>query len=65
LQAFTDDEIRTISDFYQTPVGAKFLEKSAQLMQLGVQIGTKEAQSKQAKLIERIKPFMKKHGIKQ
>jgi hypothetical protein len=64
-QTFTDDEISTITKFYQTPVGARFLEKSPQLMQLGAQIGMKEAQSKQIKLMERVKPFMEKHGIKQ
>jgi len=65
LQTFTDDEIRKITEFYQTPVGARFLEKSPQLMQLGAQIGMKEAQSKQVKLMERVKPFIEKHGIKQ
>jgi len=64
-QTFTDDEIRKITEFYQTPVGARFLEKSPQLMQLGAQIGMKEAQSKQVKLMERVKPFIEKHGIKQ
>jgi len=64
-QTFTDDEISKITEFYQTPVGARFLEKSPQLMQLGAQIGMKEAQSKQVKLMERIKPFIEKHGIKE
>jgi len=63
-QSFTDDEISKITKFYQTPVGKKFLEKSAQLMKFGAQIGMKEAESKQAKLMERVKPFLEKHGIK-
>lgn len=64
-QAFADDEISQITKFYQTPVGKKFLEKSPQLMQLCAQIGMKEAQNKQVKLMERVKPFLEKHGIKQ
>jgi len=64
-KTFTNEEISQITKFYQTPVGARFLEKSPQLMQLGVQIGMKEAQSKQFKLMERVKPFIEKHRIKQ
>lgn len=64
-KSFTDDEISEITNFYQTPVGKKFLEKSAQLMKLGAQIGMRVGQSKQIKLTERIKPFLEKHGIKQ
>jgi uncharacterized protein len=63
-QTFTSEEIAEITEFYQTPIGKKFLEKSAQLMQLGAQIGMKEAQVKQVKLMERVKPFMEKHGVK-
>jgi hypothetical protein len=33
-------------------------------MQLGAQAGMQEAQIKQAKLMERVKPFLEKHGIK-
>lgn len=64
-QAFTADEMAEIISFYKTPIGQKFLEKSPQLMQLGAQIGMKEAQSKQIKLMERVTPFLEKHGIKQ
>ncbi len=62
---FTDDEIIAITKFYQTPAGKKFLKESPQLMKLGAQIGMQEGQSKQVELMERIKPFLKKHGIKQ
>lgn len=65
VQSFTNDEISQITAFYQTAVGKKFLEKSAELMQLGAQIGMQEAQSNQIKLMERIKPFLEKHGIKE
>ena len=63
-KAFTDEEINKITKFYQTPVGKKFLEKSPEFMQLGAQVGMQEAQIKQAKLMERVKPFLEKHGIK-
>lgn len=63
-QSFTDEEISQVTTFYQTSVGKKFLEKSIQLMKVGAQIGMQEAQSKQAKLVERVKPFLEKHGIK-
>ena len=63
-EAFTDEEINKITKFYQTPVGKKFLEESPELMQLGAQAGMQEAQIKQAKLMERVKPFLEKHGIK-
>ncbi|WP_286270854.1 DUF2059 domain-containing protein [Thalassotalea hakodatensis] len=63
-QAFTADELSEIISFYKTPIGQKFLETSPKLMQLGAQIGMQEAQSKQVKLMERVQPFLEKHGIK-
>lgn len=65
VAAFTDAEMLEITKFYQTPVGKKFLEKSAQLMKVGAQLGMQEAQMKQVKLMERVAPFLEKHGIKQ
>jgi len=62
-QAFTNDEIHEITKFYQSPVGKKFLEKSAHLMKKGAQIGMQEAQAKQVQLMERVKPFLEKHKI--
>lgn len=61
LQVFSDDEIKEITKFYQSPVGKKFLDNSNFLMQKGAQIGMQEAQSKQVKLMERVKPFLDKH----
>ncbi|MCP4323327.1 MAG: DUF2059 domain-containing protein [Alteromonadales bacterium] len=63
-QSFTDKEIIQITTFYQTPIGKKFLEKTPLLMKVGMQIGMKEGQSKQAQLMARIKPFLEKHSIK-
>ncbi|MFB2636996.1 DUF2059 domain-containing protein [Shewanella bicestrii] len=62
---FTNEEIITITEFYQTPTGKKLLEKTPQLMQTGAKIAMQEAQEKQTKLIERIRPFLAKHGIKE
>ncbi|MGJ8679425.1 DUF2059 domain-containing protein [Paraglaciecola sp.] len=62
-ESFSDEEITEITKFYQTPVGQKFLEKSTQLMKLGAQIGMQEAQAKQAQLMQRLSPFMMKHGV--
>lgn len=64
-QTFTDQEIKEITKFYKTPTGKKFLQESPKLMQLGAQAGMQEAQSKQVKLMERVKPFLDKHGIEQ
>lgn len=62
-EAFTNEEIIKIIQFYQTPTGKKLLEKTPQLMQTGAQIAMQEA--KQSKLIERIRPFLAKHRIKE
>ena len=61
--SFTEKELQEVTQFYQTPVGKKFLKKSPELMRLGAQIGMQEAQSKQAQLIKRLKPFFEKHNI--
>ena len=61
---FTENEIREIIKFYQTPTGQKFLEKSPEMMKLTAQIGMQEGQSKQFKLTERLQPFFEKHKKK-
>ncbi len=61
VQAFSDDEIREITAFYQTAIGKKFIEVLPNLMKDGAQIGMQEAQVKQAKLMTRLKPFLEKH----
>jgi len=61
MQVFSNSEIREITQFYQSPVGKKFLDNSAFLMQKGAQIGMQEAQSKQFLLMERVKPFLDRH----
>ena len=60
-KTFTTVEINELNKFYRSPIGQKFLEKSPELMKLGAEIGMKEAQTKQTKLIKRFQPFMEKH----
>ena len=60
-EAFSENEINQLINFYQSPVGQKFLKKSPELMRLGAQIGMQEGQSKEQLLIERLRPFFDKH----
>jgi len=64
-EAFNEKEINELIVFYQSPVGQKFLKKSPELMKLGAQVGLRESQSKQQKLIERLQPFLDKHTKKE
>jgi len=59
---FTSDELHEVTKFYQSPTGQKFLEKSSQLMQAGVQIGMQETKAKEPQLMERLRPFIEKYG---
>ncbi len=63
-QAFSQQEIESIIEFYSTPVGQKLVEKSPALMQTGAQLGIQEAERAQPKLIEKLTPFLEKHQIK-
>ncbi|WP_339616611.1 DUF2059 domain-containing protein [uncultured Gilvimarinus sp.] len=47
---FTDDEIKKLIEFYETPVGQKAIEVMPQLFQEGSQIGMRIAQEHQAEL---------------
>jgi hypothetical protein len=49
---FTDDEIKKLIEFYETPVGQKAIEVMPQLFQEGGQVGMKIAQEHQAELQE-------------
>lgn len=61
-KTFTTEEIKELNKFYRSPIAQKFLEKSPELMKLGAEIGMKEAKFKQAKLLERLQPFLEKHN---
>ena len=47
---FTEPELKTLTEFYKTPLGKKASEKMPQLALLAGQIGLKQAQAHQAEL---------------
>lgn len=61
--AFTVEELDQLIMFYKSPLGRKFLAKSPALMKEGAKIGMDEANRKQQNLLNRLGPFLKKHGI--
>ena len=63
-QAFTNEEIIEVTNFYKTRVGQKFLAKNAELMQLTAQIGMQEGKAKEMLLMKRMDSFFEKHNIK-
>ena len=48
--AFTEQELNQIRDFYLTPAGQKMVEKSPELMVKGMQIGAKRVQDNMGEL---------------
>lgn len=58
---FSEEEVQEIIAFYETPLGQKWVTESPKLMQLGAQVGMAEAEKNQAKLLERLEPFLGKH----
>lgn len=58
---FKQSEIEALTEFYSTPLGQKFIEKSPVLMQAGAQLGIQEAERAQPQLIEKLTPFLEKH----
>ncbi|NGZ87755.1 DUF2059 domain-containing protein [Duganella aceris] len=52
-RTYTADELKQITAFYRTPVGAKMLATTPQLMQAGMQIG-------QQVFVRRVGPLMEK-----
>lgn len=63
-ERFTSEELQAVTAFFKTPEGKKFIDASPELMKIGAQIGMQEAQSKEYLLMERIKPFLEKQGIR-
>lgn len=51
---FTEDEIRTMSEFYRTPVGKKAVSKLPTLTASGAQLGMQRVQSNMAELQQAI-----------
>lgn len=58
---YTEKEIHQLIDFYQSPIGQKFLKSSQVLMKEGVKIGMEEAAAKQYLLYQRLQPFIDVH----
>jgi len=64
VDRFSDSEIESIINFYQTPVGQKFVDESGKLMKTGAEIGMLEAQLKQPELMIRMRPLIEKYQIR-
>ncbi|UAB71686.1 DUF2059 domain-containing protein [Vibrio sp. SCSIO 43132] len=60
-KTFSQKEIEALIDFYSTPTGQKFVEKSTVLVRAGAQLGMQEAERAQPQLIEKLTPFLEKH----
>jgi len=52
---FTDDDIRQLIAFYQSPIGKKMIEKMPVIMQQSMQIGTEWGKQMSEKVIEKLK----------
>lgn len=63
-EMFTIAELQELSRFYQTPIGQKTVKAMPVIMQKSAMLGMQEAQSKQALLQARLKPFIEKHADK-
>ena len=60
-ETFTIDEMRTMIDFYKSPLGQKILKTGPELSQKSSQAAMEEARSKQELLQKRLQPFLEKH----
>jgi len=63
-QTFTIAELKELNQFYLSPIGQKTVKAMPEIMQKSAMLGMQEAQSKQALLQERLKPFIEKHSSK-
>jgi uncharacterized protein len=50
IHAFTEPELKKLTEFYKTPIGKKANEKMPQLAFIGGQIGLRQAQAHQTEL---------------
>lgn len=57
---FTEDELKEITKFYQTPVGKKMVAKMPKLTGAGMQLGMKRVQDNQAELVKMLEDARKK-----
>jgi uncharacterized protein len=58
--AFSEEELREINQFYQTPVGRKVVEKTPELVGKGMQLGARRVQMNQAELQQMIQDEINK-----
>ena len=59
---FTEPELKTLTEFYKTPLGKKASEKMPQLAFLAGQLGLKQAQAHQAELRQMLEDPKSKPG---
>jgi hypothetical protein len=55
---FTEDELKQMSDFYSSPVGKKYAEKSVELLQQSMQIGQQVVVNHRPELEQMMKDAM-------
>lgn len=60
-EAFTAEEMKTMTEFYNTPVGKKAMSMTPKLMAEGMKIGQKAVEDRQTELQQRITPIIQKH----
>ncbi len=59
---FSKNEMEDIIDFFETPTGQKLITKTPEITRLGAEIGMTAAQNSQQQLMDRLQPFLEKHG---
>ncbi len=60
-EAFTAEEMKAMTEFYNTPVGKKAMALTPKLMTEGMTLGQKAVEDRQAELQQRITPIIQKH----
>jgi len=60
VKEFTEDELKDLMKFYQTPTGKKFLKKAPVMMQKGGELGLKRVQENMPELKKMIEDSLKK-----
>jgi hypothetical protein len=64
-QTFTVAELKELNAFYVSPIGQKTVKAMPEIMQKSSMLGMQEAQSKQALLHTRLRPFIEKASARQ
>lgn len=61
--AFTAQEMKDITAFYETPAGKKATALTPKLMAEGMLLGQRKVEARQAELEQRIAPIIQKHVV--